>query len=65
MEIFVKEVRKSKNLTLSELSRRSEVSKSYISYIENKKVIPTIYILCALARALEVNVCELFSCDNE
>ena len=65
MEIFVREVRKSKQMTLSELSRRSGVSKAHISYIENKKEIPTIYILCALAKALEVSVCELFSCDNE
>ena len=63
MTIHLKKIREQKNLTLIQLANLSGVSKSQIAYIENGESIPTITVLCALAKALQVPVTDLFSCD--
>ena len=60
VKILVRQVRKRKGLTISELSRLSGISQSYISDIERNHSYPTIYGLCALAEALEVSPEELY-----
>jgi len=63
MKTFVERYRLEKGMTLSELSRRSGVAKSHISYMENGISSPTIEILCKLSKALDVSCCDLCSCD--
>ena len=63
MKIFVEQYRMEKNLTLSELARKSGVAKSHISNIESGDKNPTILTLCKLAKALEVPCYKLFACD--
>lgn len=47
-------------MTQEELSRKSGISESYISELENNLKILTILTLCQLAEALNVEVSELY-----
>lgn len=60
--LYLKDYRKLRNMTQETLSRKSGVSKSYISELENNLKCPTLNILCVLARALDVDPRELFKC---
>lgn len=62
MEIIykIKEIRIERGLSIRELSLKSGVSKSEISYIETGKFHPTVFIICLLAEALNVDARELF-----
>lgn len=64
VKILVRDVRKDKNLTIVQLAKLSGVSKSHISEIERGKRMPTIDVLCRLARALKVNPEALYK-DEE
>ena len=55
----VRAVRQGRNLSQRQLAGRMQVPRTYISKIENAKAIPTLSSLERLARALEVDVCEL------
>lgn len=54
------ELRTAQNLTLRQLEKKSGVSKSQINDIENGKTNPTIETLLLLAKALKVEIPELF-----
>ena len=57
----IKNLRKSKNITLDELSNKTSISNSYLSKLENNKVTNcTINTLEKIADALEVNIKDLF-----
>ena len=57
----IRNLRKSKNITLDELSNRTSISNSYLSKLENNKVTNcTINTLEKIAEALEVNIKDLF-----
>jgi len=62
MTVFnIKQVRKNKNISLKELSDMTNISVSYLSDLENnKKTNPTLYTLYVVAKALEVNIKDLF-----
>jgi XRE family transcriptional regulator, master regulator for biofilm formation len=61
----IKELRREKNLTLSQLSRKARVSKSYLSQLErNIQTNPSIEVLMKLARVLEVTIPELIESAN-
>ena len=60
IELLIKEIRLKKNMTQEELSRKSGISESYISELENNLKMPTILTLCRLAEALEVDILELY-----
>lgn len=64
MKIYLEKIRLEKEMTLSELSRKSGVAISHIHNIENGQKNPTIKVLCKLSKALGVPCCELFSCDE-
>lgn len=53
-------------MSLNQLAMKSNVSKSFLSDLENR-VVSNISIskLCKLAEALEVDVTELFSCRKD
>lgn len=63
MKIYIEEIRNKKGISLSELSRRCGVSKSTLLYIEMGATDPRIGTLCKIAKALNVPVVYLFSCD--
>jgi len=51
--------RKQKNMSLDELAKRSGVSKSMLSQIEQDKTNPTVITVWKIARALDLSVQEL------
>lgn len=51
--------RKQKNMSMDELSKRSGVSKSMLSQIEQEKTNPTVITAWKIARALDLSVQEL------
>ncbi|HLJ77734.1 MAG TPA: helix-turn-helix transcriptional regulator [Acidobacteriaceae bacterium] len=55
----VRDVRHGRNLSQRQLAGRMQVPRTYISKIENGKAVPTLSSLERLARALEVDICEL------
>lgn len=55
----VREVRRGRSLSQRQLAGRMQVPRTYISKIENGKAVPTLSSLERLARALEVDICEL------
>ena len=55
----VREVRHGRNLSQRQLAGRMQVPRTYISKIENGKAVPTLSSMERLARALEVDICEL------
>lgn len=63
MEIKIKEIRKTKNITLGQLSKLSGMSKSSISNYERGEVYPNIQQLEWIARALKVKITDLFESD--
>ena len=64
MEMLIKEIRKEKNITLEELAIRSGVSKTHINDIENNRKEPTLSIAVSLAKALGVQLNDLFKVTN-
>ena len=56
----LKEYRIEKGLTIRGLALKSGVSKSEISDIEREVIHPTVYTLCLLALALDIDVRQLF-----
>lgn len=50
-----------KDLSLSELARRVNVSKSYIWYVAHNRTHPTLYMLVQMAAVLEVPVESLYT----
>jgi len=59
----IKETRKSKRMTLVQLARMTDLSKSLISQIENAKVSPSVATLDKISEALDIKLTDLF--DNE
>ncbi len=60
----IKEIRTEKGLTQKELSKLSGVSESYIGDLERNEKIPSIITICKLAKALEVDIKELFNYED-
>jgi transcriptional regulator with XRE-family HTH domain len=55
----VREIRKLQALSQRDLARRMNVPRTYLSKVENCKVVPTVGTLCRMAAALGVDVCHL------
>lgn len=60
IEFFIKDVRKSKKMTLKQLERKSGVSKTEINDIEKGNKIPTIFTLESIATGLETSINKLY-----
>lgn len=60
IEIKIREVRESKNVSLSKLSEMTHISKSHLSNIERGEKEPSISILIRIALALRVDEKELY-----
>lgn len=60
IKIKIKQTRKSKDMSLLELSKITKVSKSHLNYIERGLKEPTLSVLIKIAVALEVDERELY-----
>lgn len=61
IEIGIKEIRVKKGMSISELAKKAGISKSIISKVERKEVIPSLITLCKISKALGVNLEELIN----
>lgn len=62
----IRELRKERGLTVAGLAEKVDVSKSYLSHIEIGSVDnPTIQVISRIANALNVELKDLFSTQNE
>jgi len=61
----IKQIRKKRNLSLQNLANRSELSKGFISKIENFRTIPSLHVLSKIAEALSVDMAELVKNVNQ
>jgi transcriptional regulator with XRE-family HTH domain len=57
-------VRLSKKLTISEVARSADITRSLLSQIENKKANPSIKTLMAIAKTLQVPIGSFFDDNN-
>ena len=57
--------RKKQNMTIDELSKRSGVSKSMLSQVEQEKTNPTVLTVWKIARSLDVNINQLLKTGDE
>lgn len=60
IEILLKQVRQKKNITLSRLSEKSGISTTHINDIENNIKGPSLLVMISLAKALDVEITELY-----
>lgn len=60
IEILLKQIRQEKGITLKKLSERSGVSTSHIGDIENNFKMPSLIVVVKLAKALDIEVTELY-----
>jgi len=56
----VRALRQEKKITLDELARRAQVSKSLISQVENNRTIPSLPVLISLIQSLEIDIHAFF-----
>lgn len=61
----VRQIRESKNISLSALARKIGVSKSLISQVETGEVLPSLSTLEKIALALDVPMTEFFRLDDD
>jgi transcriptional regulator with XRE-family HTH domain len=58
-------VRQQRGPTLEALAKTTGVTKSYLSKIERQRSVPSIAVAMNVARALDIDVAQLFSDDTE
>lgn len=64
IEILLKQIRLEKGMTLETLSQLSGISKGHLSKIERQEREPKISTLILLAKALKVDVNNLYRVEN-
>ena len=60
VEILVKQIRKREHITLNRLSEKSGISTTHINDIENNIKSPSLLVMIRLAKALDVEITELY-----
>lgn len=65
VKIHIKEARNSKGISIRQLAEKTNLSKSYLSEVENGHYMPSIFVLCKIAIALDVKPEKLFSYEIE
>lgn len=61
--IYLREARKNNNLTISNVSEELEISKGYISRIENGTSKPSLQVLTALCNKYKINIKDIVELD--
>lgn len=60
VEIFIREIRENKKMSLYTLSKLTGMSKGHLSRIERRETEPTITSLARIALALNVDITKLY-----
>jgi transcriptional regulator with XRE-family HTH domain len=61
----IRELREAQGITSEQLAYENDLSKGYLSLIENGKRRPSLEVLEQLAKALDVKITELFGEEDE
>lgn len=56
----LKQIRKEKNMSLSELSKKSGISTTHINDVENNLKSPSLLVAVLLAKSLNIHITELY-----
>lgn len=64
MSTLLRSVRRQRGMTLEELADATGLTKSYLSKVERQRSTPSIAVAMKVARALDVDVAQLFSDDQ-
>ena len=65
IHLAIQQILKEKDFTISEISKESGLTRSYIYKVLNGKHSPTIYTLSRFADALEISLSELIMVAEE
>ncbi len=57
----IREIRLSKNVTLTEIAERADISKSLLSKIENGRTVPSLPVLLSIIRTLNMSPSDFFN----
>ena len=60
VEILIKDVRQKEKVSLRKLSEKSGISRTHINDIENNIKSPSLLVMIRLAKALDVEITELY-----
>ena len=60
IEVLIKKKRIDKNITLSQLARKSGVSVAHLSDIENERKSPSLLVMVRVAKALDMPITDLY-----
>lgn len=60
IEFLIKEIRKNKNISLKELSKKTGISKTHLNDIENNSKMPSILICIIIAKELKIQLTDLY-----
>lgn len=63
IKIKIKEIRKNRNITLKELSKKSGISTTHINDIENNLKSPGLFSMIVISQALKVDINDLFDIE--
>jgi len=55
----IRKIRRKKKISVLNLSLETGISHSHLFYIESKRVIPSIDVIIKIAKALNIQLCEL------
>lgn len=66
MQNKIKEIRESQNITQEELSKKANVSRTIISFLETeRRLVTTNVVMFKISNALGKKVSEVFNVDNK
>lgn len=66
MQNKIKEIRESQNITQEELSKKANVSRTIISFLETeRRLVTTNVVMFKISNALGKKVSEVFNIDNK
>lgn len=60
VEILVKQIRQREKISLNKLSEKSGISTTHINDVENNIKSPSLLVMIRLAKALDVEITELY-----
>lgn len=64
LKLYVDKVRIKKGVSIRELAARARISKSHVQRIEAGETMPSLEVMCQIAKALDVPITDLFSFEG-
>ena len=61
----IRKIRRKKKISVLNLSLEADISHSYLFYIESKRIAPSIDVVVKIAKALNIQFCELLDVQRK